>query len=91
VSQKLIPAIDGGRVLAVEVLLLTPAIRNLIREDKLHQVYGVMQTGQNKTGMMTMNQSLMSLLVKRTIDMKVAFEASPEPEELDGMLKKAGI
>jgi twitching motility protein PilT len=91
VSQRLIPAIDGGRVLAVEVLVLTPAIRNLIRDDKLHQIYGVMQTGQNKTGMMTMNQSLLNLLIKRKIDMKNAFEASPEPEELDNLLKKAGI
>jgi len=91
VCQKLIPAIEGGRALAVEVLVMTPAVRNLIRDDKLHQIYGVMQTGQNKTGMITMNQSIMSLLMNRRIDMKQGFESSPDPEELDKMLKKAGI
>jgi twitching motility protein PilT len=91
VAQQLLPGIDGGLVCAVEVLIPTPAIRNLIRENKMHQIYGVMQMGQNKTGMITMNQSLMSLLLKRKVDMRVAFEASPDPEELDGMLKKAGI
>ena len=91
VCQKLIPAVEGGRVLAVEVLLMTPAVRNLVREDKLHQIYGAMQTGQNKTGMITMNQSIMALLMNRKIDMKNGFEASPDPEELDKMLKKAGI
>jgi twitching motility protein PilT len=50
-----------------------------------------MQTGQNRTGMVTMNQSLMSLLLKRKIDMKIGFEASPDPEELDQMLRKAGV
>lgn len=91
VCQKLIPALEGGRVLAVEVLLMTPAVRNLIRDDKLHQIYGTMQTGQNKTGMITLNQSIMALLMNRKVDMKNAFEASPDPEELDKMLKKAGI
>ena len=91
ISQQLIPGIEGGLVCATEVLIPTPGIRNLIRENKLHQVYGAMQMGQNKSGMVTMNQSLMNLLLKRKIDMKVAFEASPDPEELDTMLKKAGI
>ncbi len=91
VCQQLIPALEGGRVLAIEVLLMTPAVRNLIRDDKLHQIYSSMQTGQNKTGMITMNQSIMGLLMNRKIDMKHGFEASPEPEELDTMLKKAGI
>jgi len=91
ISQELLPSLDGNRVLACEVLIPNPAIRNLIREDKLHQVYSQMQMGQSQTAMMTMNQSLMSLLVRRQISMKVAFEASPDPEELDGMLKKAGL
>lgn len=91
VSQQLLPGKDGGLVCAVEILIPTPGIRNLIREDKMHQVYGFMQSGQNKTGMVTMNQSLMNLILRRRLDMKVAFEASPDPEELDALLKKAGI
>lgn len=90
-SQQLLPGIDGNLVSAIEILVPTPGIRNLIRENKLHQVLGQMQMGQNKTGMITMNQSIMNLLLKRKVDMKVAFEASPDPEELDSMLKKAGI
>jgi twitching motility protein PilT len=91
VCQQLLPGADGGRVLALEVLIPTGAIRNLIRENKLHQVYGHMQMGQNQTGMITMNQSLMGLLVRRKVTMKIAFEHSPDPEELDSMLKKAGL
>jgi twitching motility protein PilT len=66
-------------------------VRNLIRENKLHQVYGMMQVGQNKTGMVTLNQSLLNLILKRKIDIKNAFEESADVEELDSMLKKAGI
>ncbi len=91
ISQQLLPGIDGNLVCASEILIPTPGIRNLIRENKLHQVLGQMQMGQNKTGMVTMNQSIMNLLLKRKIDMKVAFEASLDPEELDSLLKKAGI
>lgn len=90
-SQRLLPGVDGSLQLATEILIPTPAIRTLIRENKLHQVYGLMQTGQAKTGMVTMNQSLVSLLLKRKIDMKTAFAVSPEPEELDGLLKKVGV
>jgi twitching motility protein PilT len=91
ICQQLLPTIGGGRALALEVLVMTPGVRNLIREDKMHQIQSLMQTGQSKTGMMTMNQSLMSLLVRRKIEMKTAFSASPDPEELDQLLKKAGI
>lgn len=91
VSQRLLGGTDGKLQLATEVLIPNPAIRTLIRDNKLHQVYGTMQVGQAKTGMMTMNQSIYNLLVRRKIDMKVAFAASPEPEELDTLLKKAGI
>lgn len=91
ISQRLLPSIQGGRVAAIEFLLMTSGIRNLIREGKLHQVQAMMQVGQERTGMVTMNQSLMSLLVKRKIDVKTAFSASPEPDQLDSMLKKAGI
>ena len=91
ISQRLLPALGGGRVAAIEFLLLTPNIRHLIRENKIHQIYSMMQVGQEKSGMVTMNQSLVNLLVKRRIDMKTAFSASPEPEQLDQLLKKAGI
>ncbi len=91
ISQRLLPAVQGGRVAAVEFLAMTAPIRNLIRENKLHQVASMMQVGQDKSGMVTMNQSLMSLLVRRKVDLKTAFAASPEPEVLDQMLKKAGI
>lgn len=60
-SQQLIPKASGtGRVLCLEILVPNPAIRNLIREDKVHQIYGMMQTGQAKFGMQTMNQALLS-------------------------------
>jgi twitching motility protein PilT len=91
ISQRLLPALGGGRVAAIEFLLLTPNIRHLIRENKIHQIYSMMQVGQEKSGMITMNQSLVNLVVKRRIDMKTAFSASPEPEQLDQLLKKAGI
>lgn len=91
ISQRLIPSLQGGRVAAMEFLVMTPSIRNLIRENKLHQVGSMMQVGQENTGMVTMNQSLMNLLLRRRIDAKTAFAASPEPEQLEGMLKKAGV
>jgi twitching motility protein PilT len=91
ICQQLLPTIGGGRALATEILIMTPAIRNLIREDKMHQIQSSMQTGQSKSGMMTMNQSLISLLVRRKVEMRTAFTASPDPEELDQLLKKAGL
>jgi twitching motility protein PilT len=91
ISQRLLPSLKGGRVAAFEYLLLTPGIRSLIRENKLHQIQSMMQVGQDKSGMVTMNQSLVSLLKKRQIDLRTAFGASPEPEELDTLLKRAGI
>lgn len=91
ISQRLIPGMKGGVALAMEVLILSPNIRNLIRENKLHQVYGMMQVGQDKTGMTTMNQSLMQLVLKRKIEVRTAFMHSTDPEELDKMLKSAGV
>ena len=62
VCQALLPRADGkGRVVSLEILVPTPAIRNLIRDDKMHQIYGSMQAGQEKLGMQTTNQSLASL------------------------------
>lgn len=91
VSQRLIPGIKGGLVAATEILVMNPNIRNLIRENKLHQVYGMMQIGQEKTGMQTLNQALLKLIVKRRIELRTAFSFSADPEELDKLLKQAGI
>jgi len=75
-----------GRVLAVEVMVPNPAIRNLIREDKVHQIYSQMQVGQAKFGMMTFNQSLASLYQRRLITMEEALARSSDPDELKNML-----
>jgi twitching motility protein PilT len=91
ITQRLLPAIGGGVVAAMEILVLNSSVRNLIRENKLHQIQGMMQVGQNKSGMMTLNQSLLNLVLKRKVDVKIAFEESPDVEELDTMMKKAGI
>jgi twitching motility protein PilT len=86
-SQTLIPRGNGnGRALALEVMVPNPAIRNLIREDKVHQIYSQMQVGQEKFGMQTMNQCLMSLLSKNIITVDDALGRSPEPDELKQML-----
>ncbi len=83
VSQQLIAkSFEPGRVAAMEVMIPTPAIRNLIREDKIHQLYSQMQIGQEKTGMMTMNQSLSKLVERGVIDADTAMSYSTVPEEL---------
>lgn len=88
-SQQLIAKKTGqGRVLAIEVLIPNPAIRNLIREDKVHQIYSTMQTGQSKFGMQTMNQSLIALYTKGHISQEDAIGRSPVPDELTLMLQK---
>lgn len=91
ISQRLLPNKMGEVSIALEYLLLTPAVRNLIRENKLHQIYGIMQVGQDKTGMMTMNQSLLNLILKRRIDVRTAFTVTPDPDELDKLMQKAGL
>lgn len=89
ISQRLMTRQDGqGRVLALEILVPTPAIRNLIREDKLHQIYSMMQTGQTRSGMQTMNQSLYELYTKGLISQDDAINHSPVPEEIMQMLQK---
>lgn len=86
-SQSLIPKASGnGRALAIEVMVPNAAIRNLIREDKVHQIYSQMQVGQSKFGMQTFNQALASLLTRRLISMDEAMGRSSDPEELRTML-----
>ena len=89
VSQILIPRADGpGRALALEIMVPNAAIRNLIREDKVHQIYSAMQTGQEKLGMQTANQSLASLHMKKLINFETALNASSNKEELQEMISR---
>lgn len=88
ITQQLIPRLGGkGRVLAAEVLIATPAIRALIREKKIHQIYSLMQAGQ-KFGMQTMNQALYRLYVTRQISLEEALGRSPDVTELEQMLSR---
>jgi twitching motility protein PilT len=87
--QTLLPKPDGkGRVMAMEILIPTSAIRNLIREDKVHQIYGMMQTGQAKYEMQTFNQSLASLYFKRQITLETALTRSSLPDELQEIIAR---
>jgi twitching motility protein PilT len=91
-SQVLIPKMSGqGRVLCLEIMVPNPAIRNLIREDKVHQIYSQMQMGQGKSGMQTMNQSLVLLVSKRLISVDDAFTRAGDLDEFRTMLQQAGI
>jgi twitching motility protein PilT len=91
-SQVLIPRAGGkGRILALEVMVPTAAIRNLIREDKVHQLVSAMQVGQGKHGMITMNQSLLNLVQRRLINVEDAMGRCTDLEEFRGMLINAGI
>jgi len=91
--QSLLPRASGsGRVLAMEILVPNPAIRNLIREDKIHQIYSSMQTGQEKYGMQTFNQCLASLYFAKQITLQTALGISSGPEELQDMINRgAGL
>ncbi len=89
VCQSLLPRADGkGRVCSLEIMVPTPAIRNLIRDDKIHQIYGAMQAGQEKLGMQTANQSLASLHMKRLISLETAMTASSNKDELQDMINR---
>ena len=92
IAQTLLPSQSGGRVMAMEIMIPNAAIRNLIREDKFNQIYAAMQTGQDQTGMQTLNQSLVGLVEKRNISPQLALEISTEPQELEMLLaSKLGI
>ncbi len=86
-SQTLIPKIGGGRTLAMEILVVTPAIRALIRDDKVHQIYSMIQSGQ-KFGMKTMNQTLSELYQTGKITINDAMSYSHNPQELSESLSK---
>jgi twitching motility protein PilT len=91
--QSLLPRATGhGRTLAMEILVPNSAIRNLIREDKIHQIYSAMQTGQAQFGMQTFNQSLATLYYKKQITLQLALSMSSHPDELQDMINRgAGI
>ncbi len=89
VCQALLKKASGqGRVVSLEILVPTPAIRNLIRDDKVHQIYSSMQAGQEKVGMQTMNQSLATLVQRRQITMEEALSASSLKDELTEMISR---
>jgi twitching motility protein PilT len=88
--QTLIPTMDGrGRALCMEIMVPNAAIRNLVREDKVHQIYSQIQVGQAKSGMQTMNQSLQMLYQRRVISFDDAMARSPDPDELKQMMAGA--
>jgi len=91
-TQALLPRADGkGRVLAMEILIPNPAIRNLIRENKIHQIYSQMQLGQEKFGMQTFNQSLASLYFNKLISFETAMAVTSFPEELADILQRKEV
>jgi twitching motility protein PilT len=89
ITQALLPHADGkSRVLAMEILIPNAAIRNLIRENKEHQIYAAMQMGQEKYGMQTFNQSLASLYFKEQITYETAMNITSKPEELTDIIQR---
>ena len=87
--QSLLPRVGGqGRAMAMEILVPNAAVRNLIREDKIHQVYSAMQSGQDKFGMQTFNQSLATLYFQKVITLETALQRSSMPDELQDMINR---
>jgi twitching motility protein PilT len=87
--QSLLPRANGhGRVLAMEIMVPNSAIRNLIREDKVHQIYSAMQVGQEKFGMQTFNQSLATLYFKKQISLQLALSMTSNADELQEMINR---
>ncbi|HEV8523787.1 MAG TPA: type IV pilus twitching motility protein PilT [Terriglobales bacterium] len=87
--QALLPKAGGhGRVMAMEILVPNAAVRNLIREDKIHQVYSAMQSGQDKFGMQTFNQSLATLYMNKQISLETALQRSSTADELQEMINR---
>ncbi len=90
--QSLLPKIGGaGRVMCMEILVPNAAVRNLIREDKIHQIYSAMQSGQDKFGMQTFNQSLAGLYFQRQITLETAMQRSSMPDELQDIINRGAV
>src|SRR5262249_11221939 len=91
VTQNLLPTADGlGRTAALEILIPDDAVRNIIRQAKVEQIYSVMQTSTSR-GMLTMEQSLADLVVRRVITTEVAYSRSSRPDQLRGLLERGGM
>ena len=89
ITQALLPRIDGkGRVLAMEIMIPNPAIRNLVRENKIHQIYSSMQMGQEKFGMQTFNQSLANLYFRKLVSLDTIMAMTSFPEELTDIIQR---
>src|SRR5207237_10496003 len=87
--QSLLQKVGGqGRAMAMEIMCPNAAIRNLIREDKIHQIYSAMQSGQDKFGMQTFNQSLATLYFQKQITLETAIQRSSQQEELQEMINR---
>src|SRR5207248_186042 len=87
--QSLLPKVGGqGRVMAMEIMVPNAAICNLVREDKIHQIYSAMQSGQDKFGMQTFNQSLATLYFQKQITLEVALARSSNQDELQEMVNR---
>ena len=87
--QSLLPRIDGrGRAMVMEILIPTAAIRNLVREDKIHQIYSAMQTGTGQSGMQTFNQSLANAYSQKLITLETALARSSNPDELQDLINR---
>jgi twitching motility protein PilT len=92
VTQSLLPKANGqGRALAMEILIPNAAVRNLVREDKIHQIYSTMQTGQEKYGMTTFNQSLVTLYFKKQITLEMAMARSSNQDELQDLINRGTL
>ncbi|MEO7093739.1 MAG: type IV pilus twitching motility protein PilT [Polyangiales bacterium] len=92
ISQTLMPRMgQPGRCLAMEIMVPNSAIRNLIREDKIHQIYSQMQVGQERFGMQTFNQSLFSLITRRLISVEEGMGRTSDTDELKGMLERGSV
>src|SRR5258706_7805873 len=92
ICQALLPKVGGqGRACSMEILVPNPAVRNLIREDKIHQIYSSMQSGQDKFGMQTFNQSLASLYFQKQITLETAMTRSSMPDELTEMINRGQL
>src|SRR5438132_1703834 len=91
VTQALLPTSDGvGRIAALEVLFPNDAVRNLIRQGKVEQIYSIMQTGTSK-GMQTMEQALGDLVMRRVVTIDIALSRSSRPDQLLGLLERSGF
>ena len=91
VTQNLVPTADGlGRTAALEILMPDDAVRNLIRQAKIEQIYSVMQTSSSR-GMLTMEQSLADLALRNVITPDVAYSRSTRPDQLQGLLERGGL